>query len=78
MERVLANIIVATVGLDLLDMTVLRLIVALSQHHALVRQEHGRTIPLADMEPSRGKYQVVTCLVPSGWARHPVPVRRTT
>jgi hypothetical protein len=41
--------IVATVGFDLLDMAVLRLIVALSQHHALVGQEHGRTIPLADI-----------------------------
>ena len=39
--------IAATVKFDLLDMAVLRLIVALSQHHALVGQEHGRTIPLA-------------------------------
>jgi hypothetical protein len=47
-ERVLAKIdaIVATVGFDLLNMAVLRLIVALSQHHA-IGQEHGRTIPLA-------------------------------
>src|ERR1700704_832748 len=43
--------IVATVGFDLLDMTVLRLIVALSQHHALVGQEHGRTIPLTEEGP---------------------------
>jgi hypothetical protein len=42
--------IVATVGFDLLDMTVLRLIIALSQHHVLVGQEHGRTIPLADVD----------------------------
>ena len=38
--------IVATVGLDLLDMTVLHLIAALSQHRALVWPEHGQTSPL--------------------------------
>ena len=47
--------IVATVGFDLLDMTVLRLIVALSQHHALVGQEHGRTIPLAVLDHCRSE-----------------------
>jgi len=41
--------IVATVGFDLLDMAVLRLIVALSKHHMLVGQEHGRIIPLGEI-----------------------------
>jgi hypothetical protein len=40
--------IVATVRLDFLDMAVLRLTLAPSQHHSPVEQEHGRTIPLAD------------------------------
>src|SRR5215470_15340225 len=39
--------IVAMVAIDLLDMAVLRLTLAPSQHHSLVRQERGRTIPLA-------------------------------
>jgi hypothetical protein len=39
--------IVAIVAIDLLDMAVLLLTLAPSQHHSLVRQEHGRTIPLA-------------------------------
>jgi hypothetical protein len=38
--------IVAMVVIDLLDMAVLRLTLAPSQHHSLVGQEHGRTIPL--------------------------------
>jgi hypothetical protein len=41
--------IVAMVPFDLLDMAVLRLTLAPSQHHSPVGQEHGRTIPLADM-----------------------------
>jgi hypothetical protein len=40
--------IVATVAIDLLDMAVLRLTLAPSQHYSPVGQEHGRTIPLAD------------------------------
>jgi hypothetical protein len=40
--------IVAMVAIDLLDMAVLRLTLAPSQHYSLVGQEHGRTIPLAD------------------------------
>src|SRR6266436_6678862 len=38
--------IVAMVAIDLLDMAVLRLTLAPSQHHSPVGQEHGRTIPL--------------------------------
>src|SRR5215831_15126340 len=41
--------IVAMVAIDLLDMAVLRLTLAPSQHHSPVGQEHGRTIPLADV-----------------------------
>src|SRR5262249_37228065 len=37
---------VAMVAIDLLDMAVLRLTLAPSQHHSPVGQEHGRTIPL--------------------------------
>src|SRR5262249_25759552 len=48
--------IVAMVAIDLLDMAVLRLTLAPSQHHSPVGQEHGRTIPLAEVptaqEPS--------------------------
>src|SRR5215468_6675182 len=40
--------IVAMVAIDLLDMAVLRLTLAPSQHHSPVGQEHGRTIPLPD------------------------------
>jgi hypothetical protein len=40
---------VAMVVIDLLDMAVLRLTLAPFQHHSLVRQEHGRTIPLRDI-----------------------------
>src|SRR5258705_8294038 len=40
--------IVAMVVIDLWDMAVLRLTLAPSQHHSLVGQEHGRTIPLPD------------------------------
>ena len=39
--------IVAMVAIDLLDMAVLRLTLAPSQHYSPVGQEHGRTIPLA-------------------------------
>ena len=39
---------VAMVAIDLLDMAVLRLTRAPSQHYSPVGQEHGRTIPLAD------------------------------
>src|SRR5260370_42081385 len=47
--------IVAMVAIDWLDMAVLRLTLAPSQHHAPVGQEHGRTIPLADIgHGSRG------------------------
>jgi len=38
---------VAMVAIDLLDMAVLRLTLAPSQHYSPVGQEHGRTIPLA-------------------------------
>src|SRR5215813_3069220 len=38
---------VAMVAIDLLDMAVLHLTLAPSQHHSSVGQEHGRTIPLA-------------------------------
>jgi hypothetical protein len=37
--------IAAMVAIDLLDMAVLRLTLAPSQHHLPVGQEHGRTIP---------------------------------
>src|SRR5262245_48462311 len=40
--------IVAMVAIDLLDMAVLRLTLAPSQHRAREGQEHGRTIPLGD------------------------------
>src|SRR5262249_9206121 len=40
---------VAMVAIDLLDMAVLRLTLAPSQHHSPVGQEHGRTIPLSDV-----------------------------
>src|SRR6266446_7367232 len=36
-------------AIDLLDRAVLRLTLAPFQHHSLVGQEHGRTIPLADL-----------------------------
>jgi len=39
------------VAIDLLDMAVLRLTLAPSQHHSQVGQEHGRTIPLAVLVP---------------------------
>src|SRR5262245_23686040 len=41
--------IVAMVAIELLDMAVLRLTLAPSQHRSLVGQEHGRTIPLPDL-----------------------------
>src|SRR5215470_1430839 len=44
--------IVAMVAIDLLDMAVLRLTLAPSQHHSPVGQEHGRTIPLPDLRSS--------------------------
>jgi len=47
--------IVAMVAIDLLDMAVLRLTLAPFQHHAPVRQEHGRTIPLAEVMRPRGQ-----------------------
>ncbi len=43
--------IVAMVAADLLDMAVLRLTLAPSQHHSPVGQEYGRTIPSPD-EPN--------------------------
>src|SRR5215469_7174774 len=46
--------IVAMVAIDLLDMAVLRLTLAPSQHRSPVGQEHGRTIPLAAFQPSGG------------------------
>jgi hypothetical protein len=46
--------IVAMVAIDLLDMAVLRLTLAPSQHHSAVGQEHGRTIPLADIGLQKG------------------------
>jgi len=42
------------VAIDLLDMAVLRLTLAPSQHHSPVGQEHGRTIPLADIGVQEG------------------------
>src|SRR5215469_3623414 len=45
---------VAMVAIDLLDMAVLRLTLAPSQHHSPVGQEHGRTIPLPDIRPVTG------------------------
>src|SRR5215469_4569195 len=42
--------IVAMVAIDLLDIAVRRLTLAPSQHHLPVGQEHGRTIPLADIQ----------------------------
>jgi hypothetical protein len=35
--------------IDLFDMAVLRLTLAPSQHHSPVGQEHGRTIPSAEV-----------------------------
>src|SRR5215831_15169386 len=43
--------IVAMVAIDLLDMAVLHLTLAPSQHHSPVGQERGRTIPLAAVQP---------------------------
>jgi hypothetical protein len=60
-ERILADIdaMVAMVAIDFLDMAALRLTLAPSQHHSPVGQEHGRTIPLADIlreqHPARGR-----------------------
>jgi hypothetical protein len=45
-------LMVAVVAIDLLDMAVLRLRLASSQHYSPVGQEHGRTIPLAEAVPS--------------------------
>src|SRR5262245_2468084 len=45
--------IVALVANYLLDMALLRLTLAPSQHHSQVGQEHGRTIPLAVVELSQ-------------------------
>src|SRR5713101_5727498 len=42
--------IVAMVAIDLVDMAVLHLTLAPSQHYSPVGQEHGRTIPLADLD----------------------------
>src|SRR5215475_10451110 len=41
---------VAMVAIDLLDMAALRLTLAPSQHYSPVGQEHGRTIPLAEVD----------------------------
>src|SRR5215468_8702412 len=43
--------IVAMVAIDLLDMAVLHSTLAPFQHHRPLGQEHGRTIPLADIGP---------------------------
>ena len=45
--------IVAMVAIDLLEMAVLRLTLAPFQHHSLVRQEHGWTIPLTEIPYAR-------------------------
>src|SRR5262252_10168101 len=45
--------IVATAAVDLLDMAMLRLTIAPSQHHSPVGQEHGRTIPLPVLSGGR-------------------------
>src|SRR5262249_32327819 len=66
---------VAMVAIDLLDMAVLRLTLAPSQHHSPVGQEHGRTIPLADI-----KAVVEDSLrrtITSAPARSPQPARST-
>src|SRR5215470_1070407 len=49
--------IVAMVAIDLLDMAVLRLTLAPSQHRAREGQEHGRTIPLRDIACSSASRQ---------------------
>src|SRR5215831_13654577 len=54
--------IVATVAIDLLDMAMLRLTIAPSQHHSPVGQEHGRTIPLADVSISDRCVLEMLCL----------------
>jgi hypothetical protein len=51
--------IVAMVAIDLLDMAVLRLTLAPFQHHSPVGQEHGRTIPLAEIR-IRAELQLVS------------------
>jgi hypothetical protein len=38
-----------------MDMAVVRLTLARSQHHSPVGQEHGRTIPLTDLRPGEPK-----------------------
>src|SRR5260370_12491044 len=43
--------IVAMVGIDLLDMAVLLQLAAPSQHHVREGQEHGRDIPISDIQP---------------------------
>src|SRR5215472_10794144 len=45
--------IVVMVAIDLSDMAALHLTLAPSQHHSPVGQEHWRTIPLAEIQPSR-------------------------
>src|SRR2546425_1441396 len=49
--------LVAMVAIDLLDMAVLRLTLAPSQHHSPVGQGHGRTIPLAALQDYFAKHQ---------------------
>src|SRR5258708_9076243 len=51
--------IVAMVAIDLLDMAVLRVTLAPSQHYSPVGQEHGRTIPLADIQFPHPKHHFV-------------------
>jgi hypothetical protein len=44
---------------DLLDTAVLRLTLAPFQHHSLVRQEHGRTIPLAAISAAAAEFDLI-------------------
>jgi hypothetical protein len=50
------------VAIDLLDMAVLRLTLAPFQHHSLVRQEHGRTIRLAEWAGRGAQFRLMRCL----------------
>src|SRR5215510_2275023 len=51
---------VAMVAIDLLDMAVLRLTLAPSQHHSPVGQEHGRTIPLPEVQVGECRHDLAS------------------
>src|SRR5260370_4465351 len=57
--------IVAMVAIDLLDMAVLRLTLAPSQHHSQVGQEHGRAIPLAAIRHAHSNLRASATARPS-------------